>query len=206
MLSSDSRMVKWELAFFLLPVNSWCLFHCRLAVYKALNVEGKGRNSDIIMAIEQVQFTPSWRHLCIPKDFLGGFVSVLVGTWITREIGVYAENGSGFGVQAIKDGVHVLSLSLGPNAAAVGNVTFTDTFEIACLGALKAGVYVVHAAGNTGPGLSTITSWSPWIMSVGASTMDRTYPNFLHTGDGKSFSGLGLARKYRALLSLIFPL
>ena len=101
----------------------------------------------------------------------------------------------GFDVQAVADGVHVLSLSLGPNAANVGSVTFTDTFEIACLGALKAGVYVVHAAGNTGPGTSTISSWSPWLTSVGASTMDRTYPNRLYTGDGKTVSGQGLARK-----------
>ncbi|KAG0626069.1 hypothetical protein M758_2G100300 [Ceratodon purpureus] len=95
--------------------------------------------------------------------------------------------------QAVADGVHVLSLSLGPNAANVGSVTFTDTFEIACLGALKAGVYVVHAAGNTGPGTSTISSWSPWLTSVGASTMDRTYPNRLYTGDGKTVFGQGLA-------------
>lgn len=118
----------------------------RLAIYKALTADGKGQNSDIIMAVEQ----------------------------------------------AIKDGVQILSLSLGPNAAAVGSVTFLDTFEIACLGAAQAGVFVVQAAGNTGPGVSTVTSWSPWLTSVGASTMDRSYPNSLFTGDGKSFSGEGL--------------
>jgi hypothetical protein len=108
---------------------------------------------------------------------------------------LYAENGVGCGAQAIKDGVQIISLSLGPNAAAVGSVTFLDTFEIACLGAAQAGVFVVQAAGNTGPGVSTVTSWSPWLTSVGASTMDRSYPNSLFTGDGKSFSGEGLTRK-----------
>lgn len=96
--------------------------------------------------------------------------------------------------QAIKDGVHVLSLSLGgpPNP---GKVTFTLGLEIAFLGAVKAGMFVVHAAGNLGSQISTVVSYSPWITSVGASSMDRSYPNYLFTADGKKFSGQGLARK-----------
>ena len=100
--------------------------------------------------------------------------------------------------------MHILSMSLGPNAAAVNNVTFTDAFEIACLGAVQAGIFVVHAAGNTGPGLSTVTSWSPWLTSVGASSMDRSYPNFFYAGDGETFSGQGLTRKWRAFVLLSF--
>ncbi|KAG0568574.1 hypothetical protein KC19_6G030000 [Ceratodon purpureus] len=94
--------------------------------------------------------------------------------------------------QAVIDGVNVLSLSLGSNSAAVGNVTYTQSFQLACLGALKNGVICVHAAGNTGPGTSTVTSFSPWITSVGATTTDRVYPSYLYTGDGRNYSGQGL--------------
>lgn len=89
----------------------------------------------------------------------------------------------------------MLSLSLGPESASVGVVTYTDSFMEACLGAVKAGVFVAHAAGNSGPGVSTISSWSPWVTSVGATTSDRTYPGYLFTSDGKNFSGFGLSRK-----------
>lgn len=98
-------------------------------------------------------------------------------------------------VQAVEDGVHVLSLSLGPSSAPVGSVTFIDSFALACLGATRAGVHCVHAAGNTGSGPSTITSWSPWLTSVGATTTDRIYPSYLFTGDGRNYSGQGLSRK-----------
>ena len=101
----------------------------------------------------------------------------------------------GFWLQAVIDGVNVLSLSLGSNSAAVGNVTYTQSFQLACLGALKNGVICVHAAGNTGPGTSTVTSFSPWITSVGATTTDRVYPSYLYTGDGRNYSGQGLTRK-----------
>lgn len=96
--------------------------------------------------------------------------------------------------QAIKDGVDVMSLSLGgpPNP---GLVTFTLTLELAFLGALKAGVFVVHAAGNEGSQPSTVASYSPWVTTVGASSMDRSYPNYFFTADGRNFSGQGLARK-----------
>jgi len=104
--------------------------------------------------------------------------------------------------QAIQDGVDVLSLSLGgpPNA---GEVTFTLAMEIAFLGAVKAGIFVVHAAGNKGSQISTVASFSPWITTVGASSTDRSYPNYFFTSDGKNFSGQGLTRKHQTLISRI---
>lgn len=93
--------------------------------------------------------------------------------------------------QAVKDGVHILSLSLGGSTPS-GNVTYTNGLSMACLGAVKAGVYVVHAGGNTGPEPSTVVSYSPWLTTVGATTMDRSYPAYLYTSDGQSYSGLGL--------------
>jgi hypothetical protein len=99
-------------------------------------------------------------------------------------------------VQAVADKVDILSLSIGPSEAPVGNITFTDSFELALLGAVKKGVFVVQAAGNKGPGASTITSWSPWITTVAASTTDRTYPNYLYLGNTlNNLTGVGFARK-----------
>lgn len=96
--------------------------------------------------------------------------------------------------QAIKDGVDVMSLSLG-GAPMSGQVTFTLSLELAFLGALKAGVFLVHAAGNAGSQPSTVSSFSPWITTIGASSMDRSYPNYFFTSDGRNFSGQGLSRK-----------
>lgn len=95
--------------------------------------------------------------------------------------------------KAVADGVHVLSLSLGPEEPSVGVITYTDTFMLACLGAIQRGVFVAHAAGNSGPKVSSISSWAPWVTSVGASTTDRSYVGYLITADGRNFSGTGLS-------------
>ena len=68
-------------------------------------------------------------------------------------------------------------------------------FDIALLFAQKAGILVVQAAGNSGPDASSILSFSPWIMSVGASLIDRIYTNTLVMGNGQVIKGVGLSGK-----------
>ena len=63
------------------------------------------------------------------------------------------------------------------------------------LSAVKAGIFVVQAAGNTGPSLKSMASFSPWIFTVGAASHDRVYNNYLKLGNNITISGVGLARK-----------
>lgn len=66
---------------------------------------------------------------------------------------------------------------------------------MALLSAVKAGIFVVQAAGNTGPSPKSISSFSPWIFSVGAATHDRVYSNSITLGNNVTILGVGLARK-----------
>lgn len=95
--------------------------------------------------------------------------------------------------QAVQDGVDVISLSLGPTSAPTGVATFLNVFDVELLFAVKAGVFVAQAAGNSGPAQTSILSFSPWITSVAASSTDRTYLNYLVLGNGESFEGVGLS-------------
>ncbi|CAN6455306.1 unnamed protein product [Victoria cruziana] len=72
--------------------------------------------------------------------------------------------------QAAQDGVDIISLSITPNRRPPG------------------------AAGNTGPSFKSISSFSPWIFTVGAAAHDRTYSNSVVIGNGVIIPGLGLAR------------
>lgn len=76
---------------------------------------------------------------------------------------------------AIHDGVHVLSVSLG------GGPTdyFKDGVAIGSFHAVKHGITVVCSAGNSGPKSGTVSNTAPWIVTVGASTMDREFPAYL---------------------------
>ncbi|XP_019193181.1 PREDICTED: subtilisin-like protease SBT1.4 [Ipomoea nil] len=91
--------------------------------------------------------------------------------------------------QAVIDGVHVLSLSIGNSAA---RPYYMDPIAIGAFGAVEHGVLVSCAAGNDGPNSFTARNIAPWILTVGASTIDREFPAVVTLGNGRSFTGTSL--------------
>ncbi|KAK8988768.1 hypothetical protein V6N11_030144 [Hibiscus sabdariffa] len=57
---------------------------------------------------------------------------------------------------------------------------------------LSHGIVVSCSAGNSGPGPYTATNIAPWIVTVGASTIDREFPADVVLGDGRTFGGVSL--------------
>ncbi|KAL9403350.1 hypothetical protein Peur_000322 [Populus x canadensis] len=95
--------------------------------------------------------------------------------------------------QAAQDGVDVLSLSITPNRRPPGIATFFNPIDMALLSAVKAGIFAVQAAGNTGPSPKSMSSFSPWIFTVGAASHDRAYSNSIILGNNVTIHGVGLA-------------
>ncbi|GER40976.1 subtilase family protein [Striga asiatica] len=95
--------------------------------------------------------------------------------------------------QAAQDGVDIISLSITPNRRPPGIATFFNPIDMALLSAVKAGIFVVQAAGNTGPSPRSISSFSPWIYTVGAAAHDRVYSNSIVLGNNITVLGVGLA-------------
>ncbi|MDX6719690.1 MAG: hypothetical protein QOJ63_1944, partial [Solirubrobacteraceae bacterium] len=73
---------------------------------------------------------------------------------------------------AIADGVEVINYSVGSS-----NSQLIGATEYAFLGAYDAGVFVSNSAGNDGPGPGTVGSPAavPWLTSVAADQMSRTF-------------------------------
>ncbi|XP_021714988.1 subtilisin-like protease SBT1.8 [Chenopodium quinoa] len=90
--------------------------------------------------------------------------------------------------KAISDGVDVLSLSLGGGSAPY----FRDTIAIGAFSAIEKGIFVSCSAGNSGPTRASLANTAPWIMTVGAGTLDRNFPAFAVLGNGKKFTGVSL--------------
>ncbi|XP_059629408.1 subtilisin-like protease SBT1.3 [Cornus florida] len=90
--------------------------------------------------------------------------------------------------QAVADGVNVLSISLGGGVSSY----YRDSLAIAAFGAMEKGVFVSCSAGNGGPDPISLTNVSPWITTVGASTMDRDFPATVKLGTGKTMAGVSL--------------
>ncbi|KAG0502635.1 hypothetical protein HPP92_002707 [Vanilla planifolia] len=95
---------------------------------------------------------------------------------------------------AIHDGVDVLSVSLGSDPSGY----FGDGIAIGAFHAIRRGIAVVSSAGNSGPKPGSVTNLAPWLLTVGASTMDRQFPAFVlfgkHRLKGESLSTASLPR------------
>lgn len=90
--------------------------------------------------------------------------------------------------RAIQDGVDVLSMSLGGGSGPY----YRDTIAIGAFTAMEMGILVSCSAGNSGPVQSSLANVAPWIMTVGAGTLDRDFPAFAVLGDGRKFTGVSL--------------
>ncbi|KAJ4745333.1 Subtilisin-like protease [Rhynchospora pubera] len=95
---------------------------------------------------------------------------------------------------ALHDNVDIISVSLSAGPAYFGGTNFLDN-EIA-LGSLHAaamGITVVCSAGNDGPDTMTVGNVAPWVITVGASTIDRDFPSYVKLGNEKLIKGASQA-------------
>ncbi|XP_060188842.1 subtilisin-like protease SBT5.3 isoform X2 [Lycium barbarum] len=129
------------------------------------NGTAKGGSPKARVAAYKVCWTPIMGNECFDADVLAAFD------------------------MAIHDGVDVLSVSLGGEAAAYAN----DSVAIGSFHAVKHGIVVVTSAGNSGPGAGTVSNVAPWVITVGASTMDRQFPSYVTLGNNKRYKGESLS-------------
>ncbi|XP_066363898.1 subtilisin-like protease [Miscanthus floridulus] len=102
---------------------------------------------------------------------------------------------------AVKDGVDVLSVSLG----GVSTPLDKDPIAIGAFAAVSKGVLVVCAGGNSGPLPSTLSNEAPWILTVVAGSVDRSFRASVRLGDGEMFEGESLTQD-KHFSSKVYPL
>ncbi|XP_073124920.1 subtilisin-like protease [Henckelia pumila] len=86
---------------------------------------------------------------------------------------------------AIEDGVDILSVSLGTE-----NVQFhQDVIAMGAFSAMKKGIFVSCSGGNSGPEKSSVSNGAPWILTVGASSIDRKMVARVLLGNEEDFEG-----------------
>ncbi|XP_058221782.1 subtilisin-like protease [Rhododendron vialii] len=91
---------------------------------------------------------------------------------------------------AVEDGVDILSLSLG-----VGNGSmpfYKDSVALGAFGATQKGIFVSCSAGNEGPINGLLFNGAPWILTVGASTIDRSIRATVVLGNNEECDGESL--------------
>jgi len=107
--------------------------------------------------------------------------------------------------QAISDGVDVLSISIARQHIVP---LYNDTIAIGSLAAAQKGILPCLPAGNFGPYRSIIFNDAPWILTVGASTMDRRIRVTVRLGNGMELEGESAYQPENftsSMLPLVFP-
>ncbi|KGN47766.1 CO(2)-response secreted protease [Cucumis sativus] len=93
---------------------------------------------------------------------------------------------------AIKDGVDIISISIGIGSPLFQSDYLNDPIAIGALHAQLMGVLVVCSAGNDGPDPNTVGNVAPWIFTVAASNIDRDFQSTVVLGNGKTFPGTAI--------------
>ncbi|KAL2455995.1 CO(2)-response secreted protease [Abeliophyllum distichum] len=92
---------------------------------------------------------------------------------------------------AIKDGVDIISISIGMSAILQSDF-LSDPIAIGAFHAEQRGIMVVCSAGNDGPDPYTIVNTAPWIFTVAASTIDRNFLTTIVLGNNQSYEGTAI--------------
>lgn len=100
---------------------------------------------------------------------------------------------------AIKDGVDILSISLGPESPQ--GEYFNDAISVGSFHATSHGILVVSSVGNEGSSGSA-TNLAPWMMTVSASSTDRDFTSDIVLGDGTFFKVIALSYAHNFSLIL----
>ncbi|KAL5220226.1 hypothetical protein ABZP36_024939 [Zizania latifolia] len=92
---------------------------------------------------------------------------------------------------AVADGVDVVSISIGMSSAFQSDF-LTDPIALGAFHAHQKGVLVVCSGGNDGPNPYTVVNSAPWILTVAASSIDRTFQSSIVLGNGTVVKGVAI--------------
>jgi len=82
---------------------------------------------------------------------------------------------------AIRDGVDIISVSLGPDYPQGDYLS--DAISIGSFHATNNGILVVSSAGNAGR-QGSATNLAPWMLTVAAGTTDRSFSSYIRLANG----------------------
>ncbi|KFK31853.1 hypothetical protein AALP_AA6G166900 [Arabis alpina] len=108
--------------------------------------------------------------------------------------------------EAMHDGVDVLSISLGSDVPMYPETDVRDGITTGAFHAVLKGITVVCSGGNDGPEAQTVTNTAPWIVTVAATTLDRSFATPITLGNSKAILGQALyTGPELGFTSLVYP-
>jgi uncharacterized repeat protein (TIGR01451 family) len=108
----------------------------------------------------------------VPRDTVSGIAprAHIIAYKVCGLAGCFGSDSAAAVQRAIQDDVDVINFSISG-----GSNPFTDVVSLAFLDAYNAGIFVAASAGNDGPGADTVAHREPWVTTVAASSLDRSF-------------------------------
>ncbi|KAG2588044.1 CO(2)-response secreted protease-like isoform X4 [Panicum virgatum] len=106
---------------------------------------------------------------------------------------------------AVADGVDVVSISIGMSSAFQSDF-LSDPIALGAFHAHQRGVLVVCSGGNDGPNPYTVVNSAPWILTVAASSIDRSFQSSIVLGNGAVVKGVAINFSNHSLSGGQYPL
>lgn len=113
-------------------------------------------------------------------------IAIYKACWYVDQLGAVACSSSDILKamdEAMHDGVDVLSLSLGAQVPLFPETDLRDRIATGAFHAVAKGIIVVCAGGNSGPAAQTVLNAAPWVITVAATTLDRSFPTPITLGN-----------------------
>ncbi|KAL4599122.1 hypothetical protein ACB092_11G104600 [Castanea dentata] len=116
----------------------------------------------------------------------GGVPSARIAAYkVCSEDGCYDQDILAAFDDAIADGVDLITISIGGDPTAFDS----DSIAIGSFHAMEKGILTLQSAGNSGPGATTVSSVTPWLFSIAASSIDRKFISKVSLAKGKTLVG-----------------
>ncbi|CAN6802291.1 unnamed protein product [Brassica oleracea] len=136
-------------------------------------------------------------------------IAIYKACWYVDQLGTVACSSSDILKamdEAMHDGVDVLSLSLGAQVPLYPEIDLRDRIATGAFHAVAKGIIVVCAGGNSGPAAQTVLNTAPWVITVAATTLDRSFPTPITLGNNNVILGQALYTGQEVgFTSLVYP-
>ncbi|KAF3609731.1 hypothetical protein DY000_02047066 [Brassica cretica] len=136
-------------------------------------------------------------------------IAIYKACWYVDQLGTVACSSSDILKamdEAMHDGVDVLSLSLGAQVPLYPEIDLRDRIATGAFHAVAKGIIVVCAGGNSGPAAQTVLNTAPWVITVAAATLDRSFPTPITLGNNNVILGQALYTGQEVgFTSLVYP-
>lgn len=151
-----------------------------ISKYDFMSARGLSGHGTAVSSIAASSFVPNASYGGLALGVMRGAapkarIAMYKVVWDTEILGLATTHMLKAFDEAIKDGVDVLSISIAGEPPFRPFDAFSEDIALGSFHAVRKGIPVVAGASNSGPDAYTVANIAPWLLTVAATNIDRTF-------------------------------